>query len=229
MRRYRSVLVLLGLLAVPYALSQVLPLRSGVVAVIASMREGSALGIALYVGVSVLGAILTVPIWVFSGMAGYVYGPVRGMLLASPVNLVAMTSAFLLGRFALSGWLGRRLARIPRWNTVHGAVAADAFRIGLLLRLSPVAPQNLFSYGLSLTPMRARTFMAVTWLGLFPTLCFQVYVGSLVHDVADLVEGKRPPLGVWGWVATAAGVLVTVGAVVALARLGRRALARRGV
>ncbi len=77
--------------------------------------------------------------------------------------------------------------------------------------------------------MRLGTFMLVTWLGLLPMICFQVYLGTLVHDVAELVEGKRPPLGAWGWAATAAGVVVTLAALAVIARVGQRALARQGV
>ncbi len=229
MRWPLRVLGVLAVLALPFVMGQLLPLRSGADAVVAMLREGTPLGIALYVVANAVGAILTVPMWLFSGMAGYVYGPVRGVLLASPASVFSMTSAFLLGRFALSAPLGRWLSRSPRWTAVHGAVSADAFRIGLLLRLSPIAPQNLFSYGLSLTRMRLGTFMLVTWLGLLPMICFQVYVGSLMHDVAELVEGKRPPLGPWGWAETAAGVVVTLAALAVIARVGQRALARQGV
>jgi uncharacterized membrane protein YdjX (TVP38/TMEM64 family) len=228
--RYLRVLgVLAILLAVPFVLSRTPLVRDGLVAAVALMCGGGAGGVAVYVAANAVGCTLTVPIWLFAGMAGYAYGPVRGLLLASPANVVAMTTTFLFGRFVLSRPLGRRLARSPRWNAVHGAVAADPLRIGFLLRFMPIAPQNLFSYGFSLTPMRTGTFMAVTWLGLLPMIAFQVYVGSLVHDVADLIDGKRPPLGVWGWAATAGGVLATLAALAIAARLGQRALARQGV
>jgi uncharacterized membrane protein YdjX (TVP38/TMEM64 family) len=229
MRRPLRVLAVLAVLALPFVLGQLLPLRSGAAAVVDLLRGGSALGVALYVASNAVGAVLTVPMWLFTGMAGYVFGPVRGVLLASPASVLAMTSTFLLGRFVLSRRIARWLEQSPRLLALHGAVSADAFRIGLLLRVSPIAPQNLFSYGLSVTRMRVGTFMLVTWLGLLPMICFQVYLGSLMHDVAELVEGKRPPLGPWGWVATVAGALVTAAALAVIARLGQRALARHGV
>ncbi len=229
MRRPLRLLGVLALLAMPFLLAELPPVREAAVALIALMRGGSAAGVAAYFATYAAGSLLTAPIWIFNGMAGYAYGPVRGVLVASPANVLAATAAFLLGRFVLAGWLGRRLALSPRWGAVHRAVEADALRIAFLLRVTPVAPQNLLSYGFSLTPMGVGTFMAATWAGLFPIICFQVYVGSLVRDVADLLDGKRPPLGVWGWVATAAGVVVTVVALGIIARLGQRALARQGV
>ena len=157
------------------------------------------------------------------------YGPVRGVLVASPAGVVAATAAFLVGRFALADRVARLAAKSERWARIHRAVSGDAFRIAVLLRLTPVAPQNLLSYGLSLTGVRVRTFMLATGLGLLPITCFHVYVGSLVHDAADLVNGKRPPLGAWGWAATAAGLVVSVAALLLTAWLARRALAKSGV
>ena len=229
MRWALRVVIAIALLSVPFVLGQLAPVREGLVSAIALMRGGSALGAVVFFAAYALGCLLTAPIWIFNGMAGYAYGPVRGALLASPANVLGMTVAFLLGRFALAGRIGRWLDKSPRWAAVHRAVAGDEMRIGFLLRLSPLAPQNLLSYGFSLTPMRLGTFVLVTWLGLLPIICFQAYLGSLMRDVADLIDGKRPPMGVWGWVATAASLGVTVAAVVVITRLGQRALKRAGV
>jgi uncharacterized membrane protein YdjX (TVP38/TMEM64 family) len=229
MRWPLRVLGALALLSLPFVLGQLGPVRGGLIAAIALMRGGSALGAVVFFGAYAFGCILTAPIWIFNGMAGYAYGPVRGALLASPANVLAMTTAFLIGRFALSGRIGRWLEKSPRWAAVHRAVEADALRIGFLLRLSPLFPQNLLSYGFSLTPMRLGTFVAVTWLGLLPIICFQAYLGSLMRDVAELIDGQRPPMGPWGWVATAASVVVTVAAMAVVTRLGQRALKRAGV
>jgi uncharacterized membrane protein YdjX (TVP38/TMEM64 family) len=229
MPRALRILGALAVLALPLALTQLPPVRAALIAIVTQMQGGTPAGVAMFVGAYAVGAIFTAPVALFAGMAGYAYGPVRGLLLASPASVVAATVAFLVGRNLLAGPLGRRIAASPRWSSIHRAVSADAFRIALLLRVTPIAPQNFLSYGLSLTPMRVGTFMAATWLGLLPVTCFQVYVGSLVRDVADLIDGKRPPLGPWSWVAPAAGLAVTLAAVVILARMGRRALARQGV
>jgi uncharacterized membrane protein YdjX (TVP38/TMEM64 family) len=223
------VLGVLAFYALPLVLSQLPPVRAFIFFVIERMREGGAGGVAVYAAVFALGAVLVAPTALFTGMAGYVYGPGRGLLIASPASVLAASTAFLAGRFALAGRIRPLLAREPRWAAVERAVDADAFRIGFLLRVTPLAPQNFLSYALSLTPMRLRTFMAATWLGLLPIVAFQVYVGSLVHDVADLLDGKRPPLGVWSWVATVASLLLTGAALFVITRLGRRALARQGV
>lgn len=223
------VLGFLALLALPLVIGQLPPVQRTVLGVVELMREGTVVGVLAFVAAFIVGCVTTAPVWIFSGMAGYVYGPVRGILIASPANVLGMTLTFLLGRFVLSRPISARLARSPRWGAIHRAVSDDALRIGFLLRLSPIAPQNLLSYGFSLTSMRLRTFVAVTWIGLLPIISFQVYVGSLMHDVAELLEGKRPPMGALGWAATGAGIVVTVIALVLVTRLAQRALKRAGV
>jgi uncharacterized membrane protein YdjX (TVP38/TMEM64 family) len=223
------VALVLAVLALPFVLAQLAPVRNAVIAAVELMRTGGVVGAVVYFGAYTVGILLTAPIWIFNGMAGYAYGPVRGIFAASAANLTAATTAFLVGRFLLTAPITRWLAKNERWSLVRRAVEAESFRIGFLLRLSPLAPQNLMSYGFSLTPMPLGTFMAVTWLGLLPVICFQVYVGSLLHDIADLIDGKRPPLGPWGWVATGGAVAITVFVVVAVARLGQRAIARHAV
>lgn len=228
-RPLRLILGVLVILLLPLAATQLPPVRAGFLAVIALMRGGGASGVALYVGVYAVGAVITAPFALLSGMAGYAYGPVRGLLLASPANLLAATTAFLIGRFALRARIARWAEHLPRWHAVQDAVAAQPLRVAVLLRLTPFAPQNLFSYALSLTRVRLGTFMLATWVGLFPVTCFHVYVGSLVRDAAELLDGKRPPLGPWGWAATAAGLVMTAGAMALMARMARRALAKSGV
>jgi uncharacterized membrane protein YdjX (TVP38/TMEM64 family) len=224
-RWLRVLVVLVLLIAVPLGVSQLTLVRQGFLAVLEHMRGGTAAGVALYVVAYAVGGVMTAPIWLLSGMAGYAYGPVRGILLASPANALAATTAFLLGRFVLAARIERWAAKSPRWGAIHRAVEGDPFRIAVLLRLTPLAPQNLLSYGFALTPMRLRVFAAATWLGLFPITCLHVYMGSLIHEASDLIDGKRPPLGPWGWVLTALGIVVTLGALGFTARLARRALA----
>jgi uncharacterized membrane protein YdjX (TVP38/TMEM64 family) len=227
--RSLRVLPVLAILALPLAASQLPPVRAAIFALVDHMRAGGAAGAAAYFAAYAFGSVLTAPIALLSGIAGYAYGPIKGFLVASPANALAATTAFLVGRFVLHDRVARWTAGSPRFTAIQHAVAAHPFKIAVLLRLTPIAPQNFLSYGLSLTRMKVTTFLAATWIGLLPVTLFQVYVGSLVHDATELLDGKRPPLGAWGWAATVAGLLLTVAALVLIAKLARRALAKSGV
>jgi uncharacterized membrane protein YdjX (TVP38/TMEM64 family) len=223
------VLPVLAILALPLAATQLPPVRAALFSLVDQMRAGGPGGLLLYFGAYALGAIFTAPVALFSGLAGYAYGPVKGALVASPACTLAATTAFLVGRFVLHDRVARWTQNNQRWGAIQRAVGEHPFKVALLLRLTVVAPQNFLSYGLSLTRVRVTTFMAATWLGLTPVIIFQAYVGSLVHDAAELLDGKRPPLGPWGWAATAGGLALTLAALALTARLARRALARSGV
>jgi uncharacterized membrane protein YdjX (TVP38/TMEM64 family) len=101
------ILVAIALLSLPFVLGQLPPVRAGLVAAIEVMRGGGLAGAAIFLGAYTLGCLVTAPIWIFNGIAGYAFGPFWGALIASPANAVAMTIAFLVGRFALSRPLGR--------------------------------------------------------------------------------------------------------------------------
>jgi uncharacterized membrane protein YdjX (TVP38/TMEM64 family) len=219
----------LAVLALPLAATQLPPVRAAIFSLVEHMQAGHPAGLAMYFAAYAVGAVFTAPIALFSGMAGYVYGPVKGFLLASPACALAATTAFLVGRFVLHDRVAKWTARSERWGAIQRAVAAHPFKIAVLLRLTPFAPQNFLAYGLSLTRVRVSTFLAATWLGLIPATMFQVWIGSLVHDAADLLDGKRPPMGAVGWAATVAGLLLSIGLVALVARVARRALAESGV
>ena len=222
-------LPVLAVLALPLAATQLPPVRHALIALVDLMRDGGPAGVAAYLATYAAGSIFTAPIALFSGMAGYAYGPLKGFLVASPAVVLAATTAFLVGRFVLHDRVARWTADNARFTAIQRAVADQPFKIAVLLRMTPVAPQNFLSYGLSLTRMKTTTFMAATWLGLLPVTAFQVYVGSLVHDAAELLDGKRPPLGALGWAATAGGLVLTVVGLFFIARTARRVLAKSGV
>lgn len=229
MFRSLRLLPVLLVLALPLAATQIPPVRAALFALVDAMREGGPAGVALYFGAYAFGAVFTAPIALFSGMAGYAYGPVKGVVVALPAVTLAATTAFLVGRFVLHDRVERWTKSNQRWGAIQRAMTTHPFKIPLLLRLTVIMPQNFLSYGLSLTRVRITTFMTATFFGLVPVTIFQTYVGSLVHDATELLDGKRPPLGTWGWVATIGGLVLTVLAMALTARLARRALAKSGV
>src|SRR5262245_31345232 len=116
MRRLRVLGLLAVLWCLPLLVAQIPATRSAFVAFVGGLRDGSPASLALFVIVAAIGAVLTAPIALFAGIAGYVHGPVRGVLLASPSSAIAATAAFLVGRFLLSARVSRWAAASPRWE-----------------------------------------------------------------------------------------------------------------
>ena len=182
-------------------------------------------GAALYGSGYVLSTVLLLPASVLTLGAGYVWGPVWGVLLVSPVSVAAATASFSLGRTFLRGHVERRIGNDARVAAIDRAIAAHGFKLVLLLRLSPVLPFNLLNYALALTRVRLRDYVLGSALGMFPATVLFVYLGSLVSSGAELLAG-RPASGAAGSVLYWGGLVATLGAVVMMTRLSRGALQR---
>ena len=202
-------------------------LSDALAALVAYVRGAGAIGIVLFAAAYVVSAVALLPGAVLTLAAGFVYGPVLGLAIVSPVSVVAATCAFLLGRTVARDWIGRRVVHQPRFAAVDEAVGRQGFKIVALLRLSPLFPFNLLNYALGLTRVRLRDYVLASWLGMLPGTALYVYLGSLVTNVGELLSGRatgsQPVAARWlYW----AGLAATVAVAVLVTRTARQALAQ---
>jgi uncharacterized membrane protein YdjX (TVP38/TMEM64 family) len=215
-----------SLLALPYVLLRVPAARAWIVGFVTFVRTAGPLGTLALLAFDTAWALIGAPFWVLSTVAGYSYGFVVGFAVGLPVATAAMCTSFLLGRLALTHVLPPREVGSRRVEAVRRAVETDGLKITLLLRMTPLVPQNVLTYVLASTPVRLRDFVPGTAFGIIPFTAFYAYVGSLVPDAAALVAGDAPDLGAARWVALGGGLLVGGIALVVIGRAARRALSR---
>lgn len=202
-----------------------LPLSRFMLGFVEWVRSQGSLGVAVFAVVYVLAAVLLLPASVLTLGAGFIYGPVWGTLLVSPVSVAAATAAFLTGRFFARDFVARRMRDRPRFAAVDEALAEGGLKIVILLRLSPVLPFNVLNYALGASRVRLPTFVLGSFIGMLPATLLYVYLGSLVTQAGQLL-GKGEPQEAQGtknafyWVGLAATVVVTV----LITRSARRAL-----
>lgn len=173
---------------------------------------------AAYVGATMLllpGSVLTLA-------AGFAYGPSWGLLVVSPVSVVAATAAFLVGRFALRRWVERRFADHPRLDAIDRAIEHGGFKIVFLLRLSPVIPFNVLNYALALTRVRPRDYVLASFLGMLPGTLLYVYLGSLVSNASELFSQR--PVSTLEQAFYFGGLLATIAVTWYVTRLAQRRL-----
>jgi uncharacterized membrane protein YdjX (TVP38/TMEM64 family) len=203
----------------------VLPVERWALFVVGAVRETGFAGVLLYALVYVAATLLLLPGSILTAGAGFVYGPLWGALLVSPVSVLGATLAFLLGRGVARGWVVRRLRANTRVAAIDEAVAQHGLRLVVLLRLSPLVPFNLLNYALGLTRVRLRDYVIGSALGMLPGTVLYVYLGSTIAEASQLAAGVRPT-GLAGrllyWLGLAASLLV----VAVTTRLARNALRR---
>jgi len=188
------------------------------------VRSAGALGVAGFAVAYVVATIAMLPGAALTLVAGFVYGPVWGTLLISPVSVIAAALAFLLGRSVARPWVAARVAARPEFEAIDAAIAAQGFRIVFLLRLSPLFPYNLLNYGLALTGISFWSYVAASAIGMLPGTFLYVYLGSLVPHAAQLVRGRPEASGPLGNVLYWAGLVATLAATMMITRAARKAL-----
>ena len=206
------------------ALFTLLPVASWLVTVVEWIRDQGPAGTALFAVAYVAAAVLLLPGSVLTIGAGFAYGPLWGLMLISPVSVLAATTAFLLGRTIARDWITRRLGQDPRLAAIDAAVGQSGFKIVLLLRLSPLFPFNVLNYTLGLTRVRLRDFVLGSWIGMLPGTVLYVYIGSLVTSASELASDTHPSAGVEGRVLLVVGLVATLAVVVLVTRIARKAL-----
>ncbi|MBI2390852.1 MAG: TVP38/TMEM64 family protein [Deltaproteobacteria bacterium] len=189
-------------------------------------RDAGAFGALVYGVAYVLSAVLLLPGSVLTLGAGFAWGPVLGVIIVSPVSVLAATAAFVLGRTLLRARVERRIGRDPRLRAIDRAIAEHGMKLVLLLRLSPVLPFNALNYALALTRVRLRDYVIGSALGMFPATVLYVYLGTLVTSGSELLAGKRSAAGTPGMVLYWGGLLATVLVVVQITRIARAELDR---
>ena len=205
--------------------SHFLPVRAWSLTLADRLRGMGATGVALFIIVYALSAVAFLPGSLLTLIAGFAYGPVGGLLVASPASVLGATAAFLLGRSFLRDWAQRKLDRYPTARALRGAIGRHSFKLIVLLRLSPILPYNGLNYALGLTDVTLGRYVVASAIGMLPGTWLYVYLGSLATSAAGL--GTTAATNGRGrlWLALV-GLVTTIVAVAIVARTARLALAQ---
>lgn len=172
----------------------------------------------LFVFVYAVAAVAFVPGSVLTLSAGAIFGVVKGVALVSLGSTGAAAISFLLGRFALRGWIEKKLSHKPAFKAIDEAVAREGWKMVLLLRLSPVFPFTLLNYGLGLTKIGFWPAVLASWIGMLPGTILYVYLGSIAQvATGETTTAQKILYGV--------GLLATLIVTVWITRIAKRALA----
>ena len=134
--------------------------------------------------VYVLAEVLALPAVPLTASAGYLFGAVEGTAVVLFSATIAAGASFLIGRSLLRKWVEGIAAESEQFQAIDRAVAAEGFKIILLLRLSPIFPFALSNYFYGLTAVEFGPYLAATLLGFAPGTFLYVYSGEVASLVA---------------------------------------------
>ena len=180
-------------------------------------------GLAVFVGLLVVGTSVLIPESLFGIAAGVVFGVWPGFVAVLTGNLLAATLQYVLARRLLRNRIQRALASRPQLAAVQRAVLQDEIRLQLLLRLTPLNAASL-SYVFGAAGVRFAGFLFAC-VGLVPHLLMEVYLGHAGQHLTRLSGSTRPHSFVHEAVAFS-GVLITAVVVLVVSRIARKTIER---
>lgn len=195
-------------------------LASAAMHTIDTMRRFGPLG---WIGFVLLQALVAMvgflPASLLGLAAGAIYGITLGFGLAAVGVVLGAIGSFGMARSMLRGAIMRLISGRAGFRRVDAALAADGFRLVLLMRISPIMPFSLTSFALGLSGIAPRTYLSGT-LAALPALLVYVVLGSLgARSFAAIPNGSHDlTLALLGLGILATGLLtVRIGHLVARA------------
>lgn len=198
--------------------------RVGLQALIAEDRvRAIALACLTYIGSVVVSLPATL---VLTVLAGLLFGPITGALIAIGSSTTGAAIVFSVGRFA-AGDLIRRRAGPRIWRFAEG-FRRDGFGYILILRLLPIFPYWITNLAPAAFGVRLRTFALATLLGLTPGAFIYAGLGAGLEDLLSARDAAKATCLAAGGTDCAESIdlraLVTPGMVAALGALAGFAL-----
>lgn len=122
--------------------------------------------VAVAVGYTVLTALSLPEAVLLSLASGFLLGRWVGMAVVVVAATLGSTLAFLAARYLFADAARRKMG--PRLQRLSRGFEEDAFGYLLFLRLVPIFPFWLVNLVPAFTPVKPRTFMAATFIGIIP-------------------------------------------------------------
>jgi len=173
---------------------------------------------AFAIGQVAIAALGVLPASVMAVLAGAAYGMAWGLAISVFCTMLGGWLAFLLSRSILRPWIEGIIHRSRFSERFDAALEGEGWRFVFLLRISPVMPFALTSYGFGLTRIRQRDYLLGT-LASLPALASYVAFGAVGRQGMSMSMTRADPVQ-WA-------LLVIGGVAMVLAILKTRAIMLR--
>ena len=143
------------------------------------LQEKNSLFYLTFFGLLTLACLTSIfPASIIAAFAGAVFGILEGFALSASAMLIAAFIAFTFSRYFFHIASRRLVAKVIDLDKFDTRLARHGWRYALLIRLTPLAPFSITSFGLGLTPITLSQYMLTT-LAALPFLVVCVYLGSM--------------------------------------------------
>ena len=176
-----------------------------------------------FIALYIISTIAFIPATILTLGAGVVFGVGLGSLYVFVGATLGAIASFLIGRYLVRDWIGKKITGNEKFVAIDQAVAHSGLKIVLLTRLSPLFPFNLLNYAFGITGVSLQDY-AIASVGMLPATVLYVYIGSLASDVARIGTDNQSTDTI-KWVIRIIGFIATVAVTIYATKLARNAIA----
>ncbi|KAN0003504.1 hypothetical protein ACTFIZ_009666 [Dictyostelium cf. discoideum] len=155
-------------------------------------KFGIVLGGLLYVGIFMLLIIFLIPVTIPTIIGGMTFGLGFGILFVWSASILGGLVAFFLGRYVLRKRISKRIEKNRKLVAVDQAIGQEGWKIVLLLRLTPIVPESILNYTLSVTKVNFWHYLICSGIGMIPGCSFFVYIGSTLTNLSEVGNENTP-------------------------------------
>jgi len=152
----------------------------------------------IYIGFLTLAILLLVPTALLKMMAGTLFGFQIGLVVNFAGSMAGGLLAFALGRWVIRERIEKAVAEDERARRLEAALGEESLRISILVRLSPLIPDEWLNYILAAGPVSLWTFNLSNLASLIYAAVYAYYghvLGQLIFSDEALTMMQRSPEG----------------------------------
>ncbi|ENM5880530.1 TVP38/TMEM64 family protein [Vibrio metoecus] len=135
-------------------------------------------GYFVFVATFVFACVFLLPGSAFTIVAGIVFGPIKGGILALFSATLGAVAAFVVARFLLRNTIMKKFGDNPIFKKIDDGVAQNGTSFLILTRLVPVFPFSLQNYAYGLTSLNLGTYTIVSLLTMAPGAFIFAYMAG---------------------------------------------------
>ncbi|MCL2366522.1 MAG: TVP38/TMEM64 family protein [Oscillospiraceae bacterium] len=148
------------------------------------------IGYIVYIVIYIVAAVFMLPAFIFTVLAGAVFGPVVGAILALLAATIGATVAFIVARYIARDTMVERFGSSPLFNKIDNGLRQNGTSFLILTRLVPIFPYNVQNYIYGLTPIKLPTFIFVSLITMAPGAGIYAFIAGEI--MAQLRRGEQP-------------------------------------
>ena len=176
--------------------------------------------ILIFSGTFIMATVLFFPRSVLNLGAGFAFGLVKGSIIISIATTLSALATFLIGKYIFRNRISDRIREKRLILLVNSTVRRKGWKIVSLLRIVPFLPFNLSNLAYSQTDVSLKSYCLGTFLGLFPGILIQVYLGTISNSIVG--TGTIQSKTTLEWIIYLVGFFIAAGIVLYLTiRAGR--------